>query len=107
MSGAAQARREAELKRMEPHIRAMEHRLVNGMLTRDALAELGLNWRDFSRLGRVVSDRLKSAIEGGTMWRRIVRYENLHFRAMNGNDRALIKLWKRDRVRAAAHDAHV
>lgn len=96
------ARRKAEIAALEPLFAAIEARLVNGEKTAAVLAHFGIQWRDLSKYGRAVTDRLKAAGEGGAEWRRMIRYENLHFKAMGGSDRALIKLWKRDRTRIRA-----
>ncbi len=102
----AQARREAEIQMLEPLIRAIEKRLANGAKWKKVAAQFNVQWRDFSRLGRVVTDRFKWGIECGAEWRRLCRDDDLHARAMAGDDHALLKLWERDRLRATAHDAH-
>lgn len=100
------ARREAEVAALEPLLAAMERRLENGAKWKEVQAAFGVQWRSVSKYGRAVTDRMKEAIECGAEWRRLCREDDLHAKAMGGSDRALLKLWQRDRVRASAHDAH-
>ena len=101
----AKARRAAELLALEPRIRELVDRLAYGAKTKNALDELGMKWSDFSRFGRVVTDRLKSASELGAVWRQLIRDYDQHQKAMRGNNRVLLRLWTQDQVREGAHGA--
>ena len=101
----AKARRAAELLALEPRIRELVDRLAYGAKTKNALDELGMKWSDFSRFGRVVTDRLKSASELGAVWRQLIRDYDQHQKAMRGNNRVLLRLWTQDQIREGAHSA--
>lgn len=96
----------SELERLEPTLARMEERLVDGALMRDVLAEVGVEWLDVSKYGRVVTGRIRQAQDWGTLRRHLLREERLHFKAMAGDERAAIRLLERDQLRAPAHCAH-
>ncbi len=96
-----QARIEQELTRLEPAIARLEELLLGGTRWRDAAETVGVSWGEISKYGKIINDRLKRASEIGTEWRRALRHERDHQRAMAGNEKVLFKLIDRDRAKCA------